>query len=169
MFIKNIEVIGEEPVTLPEAKNYCRVDISEDDAYIHSLITAARDHIETIGRMTLIKKNVTLTTGNNKIKLPLEPFIEIESVKVNGDITNQYDHMANYEGECWFVNQSNATVEISYICGYEEIPKPIWQSILMLVGHWYDNRSVVQVGRNVTDIDFTLKALIAPYKRWGAK
>ena len=37
-----------EPVTLAEAKVQCRVDTSDDDAYITSLIVAARTYVEDI-------------------------------------------------------------------------------------------------------------------------
>lgn len=40
-----------EPITTSEAKNHLRVDTSDDDTLIDSLVTAAREHVEmTIGR-----------------------------------------------------------------------------------------------------------------------
>jgi uncharacterized phiE125 gp8 family phage protein len=36
-----------EPVTLSEAKTHCRVDTSDDDTYIGTLITAAREWVES--------------------------------------------------------------------------------------------------------------------------
>lgn len=37
-----------EPVSLPEAKDWMRVDIGDDDALIQSLVTAARQHAEDL-------------------------------------------------------------------------------------------------------------------------
>lgn len=43
-----------EPVTLPEAKAFLRVDSSDDDAFITTLITAARESVENFTGRALI-------------------------------------------------------------------------------------------------------------------
>jgi len=43
-----------EPVSLSEAKTHCRVDTSDDDAYIGSLITVAREYLEETLDVSLI-------------------------------------------------------------------------------------------------------------------
>jgi uncharacterized phiE125 gp8 family phage protein len=39
---------AEEPVTLTQAKSHLRLDTSLDDAYVASLIVAARQYIERV-------------------------------------------------------------------------------------------------------------------------
>jgi len=43
-----------EPVTLAEAKNHLRIDANDEDDYISSLITVARQHIENAGNLALL-------------------------------------------------------------------------------------------------------------------
>lgn len=49
-----------EPVTLSEAKQHCRVDTSDDDAYITSLITAARQWVEEYVDRALVSQQLTM-------------------------------------------------------------------------------------------------------------
>lgn len=46
--------------------------------------------------------------------------------------------------------------------GYEtnDVPERIKQAILLLVGHWYDNRDITAVGRLVNEVPFTVNALL---------
>jgi uncharacterized phiE125 gp8 family phage protein len=42
---------------------------------------------------------------------------------------------------------------------------PIRQAVLLLVGHWYENRATVNIGNITSIIPFTVDALIAPFRR----
>jgi len=50
-----------EPITLAEAKEHCRVDISTDDSYITALITSAREYVERVTGRALITQTWSLT------------------------------------------------------------------------------------------------------------
>jgi uncharacterized phiE125 gp8 family phage protein len=54
--IKLITAPIAEPVTLPEAKLHLRVDTTDDDTLITTLITAAREMAETITRRALVSQ-----------------------------------------------------------------------------------------------------------------
>ena len=43
----------------------------------------------------------------------------------------------------------------------------IEMAMLLLIGHWYENRETVSVGQAATDIPFTVEALLQPYKIYG--
>ena len=64
-----------EPVTLAEAKAHCRVDTSTDDAYLSSLITAAREWCEAYCDETFVhtQYRMTLDSFPREIELPRPP------------------------------------------------------------------------------------------------
>lgn len=70
-----------EPVTLAEAKAHCRVDASDDDAYIVTLITAAREWVEQYLDRTLVHTQWVMRfdkfppDGTHDIELPRPPVV----------------------------------------------------------------------------------------------
>lgn len=68
-----------EPVTLSEAKAHCRIDGNTDDAYVASLITAAREWCEQYLDRTLVYTQWVMrfdrfpTSGIEAIELPRPP------------------------------------------------------------------------------------------------
>lgn len=49
------------------------------------------------------------------------------------------------------------------------LPKPLYQAILLLIGHLYATREPVMVGVSVVKCPFTLEYLLYPYKTWTCK
>jgi len=70
-----------EPVTLAEAKAHLRVDVSDDDAYIGTLITAAREWCEQYLDRTLVDTQWVMRfdafppDGTHDIELPRPPIV----------------------------------------------------------------------------------------------
>jgi len=85
----NIKILARgtaEPVTLAEAKLHMRVDLSDDDALITSMISAARDMVERYTSRTLIYTAYRQTMDNwpYDIELPRSPAIEAAANLVTG-------------------------------------------------------------------------------------
>jgi hypothetical protein len=49
------------------------------------------------------------------------------------------------------------------------LPKPLYQAILLLVGHLYNSREPIIVGTGVVKVPYTLESLVAFYKTWTCK
>ena len=74
-----------EPVSIDEAKDWCKIDGCDDDKLILSLITAARIICENHSNLSFIKKTITakIKNGLGGIVLPFGP--------VTSDCKRRYD------------------------------------------------------------------------------
>lgn len=71
-----------EPITLTRAKQHLRVDVGDDDDYISSLITVARQSVEQYCRRTLYKQTwkYTLQSFRDLIDIPMAPCLSVTSI-----------------------------------------------------------------------------------------
>lgn len=183
------------PVSRDEAKRHLRINHSEDDFYLDSLILTATSHAESWTRRAFITQSWSycpelsewwsLRTG---IRLPRSPLQSITAFRYYNDrgLLTIWD-AGNYEadlistpgavyvrdGDTWpeVEDRRNLPVEIEYIAGYgdrpDDVPFPIRHAILMLIGHWYANREIVAIGTIVSDIPLTVDHLLAPHRNFS--
>jgi hypothetical protein len=64
-------------------------------------------------------------------------------------------------------NEIGTTLASNEVSGV--LPKPLYQGILLLVGHLYAIREPVTVGVVCVKVPFSLEYLLAPYKTWVLK
>ena len=50
---------GEEPVSLAEVKEYCKIDYDEEDDLLTAFITAARENLEKYLGISIIQKELS--------------------------------------------------------------------------------------------------------------
>lgn len=183
-----------EPVTLAEAKAHCRVAISDDDGLIAGYILAARVHLETETRRAFLTQTYDATydyewpviwdrctsTYRPQITIPKPPLQSVTSVSYVDDAgasqtlaANQYRVSANgiegliepaYNVSWPTVREQMACVTVRFVCGYTSFPEPLRQAMLLLIGHWYENRETVNVGNITGEIPFAVSALVFPYR-----
>lgn len=176
------------PVTLAQAKAQCRVDGSDEDAVFTGLIGAATSWVERkIGR-SLITQEWRYTRDSFPrylLCLPMPPLqadasedVTITYYDTNGTSTTLDDaeytvdadsEPARIEPETsWPATEERiAAVTVTYTAGYgnspEDVPMPIRQAILLLVGHWYQNREDVVTGTITGQLENSVDALLAAY------
>lgn len=177
-----------EPVTLTEAKTHLRVDSSDEDAYISALITAAREIVE---RIHLWRALITQTweyvlddwPDEDVIKIPYPPLQSIVSITYTDEDGN--DHTLSTDvyavdtysepgrvvlkpGQTWPTADlwPAGAIRIQFVAGYgdnaSDIPQPIRQAILLLVGHLYENREAT--GKAAQEIPLGISAMMAGYQ-----
>lgn len=153
-----------EPVTLTEAKLHLKVDVTDDDDLIETLIASAREAAELQTGRSLLEQTwrKTLDEFPDAIQLDCPPIIEVTSVKyIDEDGVQQTLNSISYQVDTesepgWVVpaygydwpetrDQANA-VEVVYKAGYDECPKAIKQWILTQIGNGYANRQSVAFG-----------------------
>lgn len=185
MSLKLIIPPAMEPITPQEAKSHLRIDGNDDDMLISSLIAAAREYCETFQNRAYITQTWEMTLDSfpqMPLKLPKPPLQSVDSIKyINQDGIETVFDAANYvvdtdsepgrialaPGVSW----PNVTlkpiggVKIRFTAGYGDasaVPKMVKQAILLLVGHWYENREAVLTESISKEIEFAVHALLWP-------
>jgi uncharacterized phiE125 gp8 family phage protein len=170
---------AEEPVSLDEAKAHLRVDSTDDDALIASLIAAARTRAEWHTGRALVTQGWTLWLDRDVAgpgaALPLPPLQSVASVTLyaaggDGTVLGTGDYFVDAASQpgrvCFVVPLANLrplnSVAIAYIAGYggaDAVPQPIKAAILMMVAALYSHR-----GDDGAPMPEAALALLAPYR-----
>jgi uncharacterized phiE125 gp8 family phage protein len=153
-----------EPVTLTEAKNFCKIDISTDDDLINILITAARQMCEAYTGVGFVQHNAVavLNNSNGDIYIPYGPMVEIISIEDNAGRTLVLDldyTIGGNEFKRLRTPYAN-NITIDYITGYSTLPEALKTALLNQVYYLYDNRAVA-----TDDISPISKIILNLYKR----
>lgn len=156
-----------EPVTLEQVKNHSRITHIEDDSWLLMAMVVARQYVEKTCELSLITQTRRTTfDGFRKpwLTLAYGPTLSISEIQYY-DQTNTLQTLANYQaaletnpclivpeaGQPWPQTMPNKmdAVKVTYVAGYgdpENVPAALKQAILLLVDHWYSNRSAVEMG-----------------------
>ncbi len=183
-----------EPVTLTEAKIHLRVDTDTDDAYISTIITAAREWCEQYVDRTLVQTQWTMRLDSfpYEIELPRPPIATSGTATA---VTLTYrlgdDSTATLSTTAYRVDRNSTpgvvrqlragtwpanlddynAVSVTWWAGYgsdgSSVPAAIRHAMLMLIGHWYESRSSVLVGSISKEVEFGVKSLLDS-QRWGS-
>lgn len=172
------------PITLAEVKEQLRVEGTDDDAILTRLIDVAVAYTDVrgaLGQAMITQKWAQWvdSTPPQSVGLILGPIQGVNAVKyydTDGDL--QTDDINNYEvfgtefatkigpksGFSWPVTQDRQdAIKIEYEIGYgdatTDVPQTIRHALLLMVGHWYDNRE--QTGYDeLSNIPFGFESLL---------
>ena len=175
-----------EPVSLSEAKAHLRVDTSDEDTLISSLITAARIHVELSSSKVLITQSWKIYFD----RWPSKSFCEIPVAPLQGisavSVFDAQDNSESVDPAGWFADTVSVTgrlvrrfaalwpdparaangIEIALTAGYgdtsADVPQTLRQAILLLVAHWFETREPVVLGEGAICVPLAVDALIAP-------
>lgn len=89
---KTIILESVEPVTLTEAKAWLKVDYTDDDALITSLISSVREQLELFTGLSLIPSTIVYFNEEigDEVKLPYPTHNAITQVMLNGEVSTAY-------------------------------------------------------------------------------
>jgi uncharacterized phiE125 gp8 family phage protein len=174
-----------EPITTAEAKTHMRVEISADDDYIDTLITAAREWVEEYTGACLIDQTWQLKVQGyiySEVRLRRYPIIEVQSFVYDESGTATTLASTNYEVDGpltkfpKLIQSYNGTISTNYTRpitiqfragfanrssspteGREKVPAPFKHAIKLLVGHLYENR---EADPKMTDVPMAVKWLL---------
>lgn len=158
---------------------------TQEDDFVTTLITVARSHTENYLRRSLITQTWYCWLDD----WPADPFMlslgPIQSVTA---ITyyDTDDTVATFDSGYYFVDTANGRVGLNYgeswptttlrpingvciefVAGYgvaSAVPAPIYQAMLLLIGHLYENRELIVTGTIMGKIPFAYTALLYPFR-----
>lgn len=187
MHLDLVSAPAAEPVSLADAKAHLRVDGTDENNLITSLIVAARQFVENHCEIALITQTLRLTLPAfaAAIRLPRPPvsgITQIEYVNTAGTVVTVMNNgnslwrlsagpmqpiVTPYFNTSWPDTAAVPdAVKITYTAGFgaaaTDVPQAIRQAMLLLIGHWYKTREAA--GPVLADAPFAVTALLAPYK-----
>jgi len=177
---------GSEPITLSEAKAFLKVDGTDEDALIGSLISVARQVCETYAGLSFAAQTRVVKLDRfpcRDVILPYGPVNTITSIAyVDEDeapqtITSGYtlDTQSGLSKiritERWpSTNRVMNNVVITYTTGYASVPEVVKHAIKMTLGTLYENRQDEIVGTSSQVLSWNSQSLLDTVKvYWDAE
>lgn len=166
--LRTITAPTQEPVTLAELKAHIDCQRDDQDAMLSTMIAAARAKVETDTGRQLVYSTWDMTFDafprGPCFYVPRPPLQDIVSIlyydttgtQVSFGASNYLEHISREPGmvslaygSTWPVTQARRdAVSVRFDCGWSPsaVDERAKQAILLLCGHWYENREAVIVG-----------------------
>lgn len=179
-------------LTLAEAKAHCRIDHSDDDALITSLVNAVESYLDgysgILGRALINQTWVqSLCDFCDPTRLPVGIASSITSItyfdlsNVQQTLaTSVYQLLTDDRGsyvslkplQLWpqLYDREDA-VTITWVAGYgaaaANVPAAIRAAALLILGNLYENREAVVLDTTAIPLPMGAQSLLAPFRRVG--
>lgn len=183
MVIKVVTPPTIEPVSLAEAKAQCRVEVTDDDALITGYIAAAREWCEAHDWRAYLTQTIELWLNcwpSDEIILPRPPLQSVSKIEYYGVDDTKYTLATSVYGvdanstpgavhlkynQAWpsTALRSYNAICVTFVAGWTaaaNVPQTIHQAMLLLIGHWYENRENTTVGAVSRSIEFGVQELL---------
>jgi uncharacterized phiE125 gp8 family phage protein len=159
-------------VTLQAAKDYLRVDYSEDDTLITNLIETARIRLEQYASVAMSARTLKVVAYVDEfIELPYAPINTISKVEYwDGQawveiFVGNYNVLGDTYKKIYFTSPIMSEFRFTYTCGYTTTPESMKTALLKMVGDLYEYReSSVESTKPSANLT-TAYELMKPYKR----
>jgi uncharacterized phiE125 gp8 family phage protein len=178
----------ESVLSLQEVKDHCRVDGEADDLVLTGLLAAATEQAEIDFDRALMRKTYRLDLPRFYpcIGLPWPPLSSVQFIKYY-DFDNALQTLdedvyavdfgvepsqvrAAYNQTWPTTYRRHDAVQITYDVGYEtaeEVPQLQKQAVLLLIGHWFENREAVSAD-GVKEVPLAYQSIVQACRvhRW---
>lgn len=180
---------AEDVLTLAEVKSHLRVESSDEDGLISSLLASATERFDAqhgiLGRALVTQTwQMTGSAFGSQWRLSPVPVQSIASVTyLDADEVSQTLATTSYRlvkdnqtatvhwlSDLPGVADHHEAITVQFVAGYGgaiSVPDGIKQAILLLVGHWYEHRQIVAYGSH-SPIAMALDAQTQLYRVGGA-
>lgn len=181
---------SEEPVTLAQSCAQVRQEVGVDDAYITSLIPAARQYVENVTGEVLVTRTLEIAYDafpfpRGEMVLPYGPLQSITSITYR-DLSNTLQTVSSslYQVDTYSVLGSaylplfnywplqicqSHSVKVQGVFGYGSvasgnIPELLIHAVKMMIAHFYENREPVSMGLQPFEMPLSVKAILDQYR-----
>ena len=178
-----------EPVSLSYAKKYLRISegFTDEDALIQMQITAARERFERgtglVLAETVFDAVFDAWPSDNIIRLFKVPLISVDNIKyydtegteqtINGedlyvDNVSRPARITHPEG--WFPvadTKRLGGIRVRFTAGFtttDNMPKIIMNALLMMIAHFYENRTEVDTVTNPVEVPLAAEHVIEMFQ-----
>jgi uncharacterized phiE125 gp8 family phage protein len=147
-------------VTLIALKEHLRIDGSDEDTLLLSLIDAATKHVETKADTKLIQRQVRYSTPyKNVLRLPIAPLVSLDLLEVRGadgeitsvaldgvivDIDTGAIDLRHVSLGVLAAQQVRLTCTVGYGSITDDLPAELAQAVLLQASHMYEARGLTQ-------------------------
>lgn len=163
--LRTITPPAAEPVSLETVKEHLRIDLDAEDALLEAYLASARDKGEQLARRAFITQTLEMIVDtfpqDGILKVMRPPLQSVTSVKYYDSDNVQHtwtDYIVDADSEPGRIifntlpgdalRESGAIV-VRFVAGYgdagEDVPGSLKQTLLQLVGHWYEHRESMSV------------------------
>lgn len=178
-----------EPIPTAAAKTHLRVDSTDDDEYIDSLVKASRRWVEQTYGLALVTQtwdgSLDGFPSGDTIVIPKRPLVSVTSVtyydddlststvfsstKYQVDTAKRPPRIVIKNGESWPSDslRLSSGVVVRFVAGFgaaSTVPEDIEHAIKLLVGQLYTHREPEITGATVAKLGFTIDNLLADHR-----
>lgn len=178
-------------LTRDEVKTHLRIDDTAEDVYIDGLIASVTAFLDgwrgRTGRCLLHqtwRQDFRRFPADGCLRLPMAPVTSIIQIEFSdgADVDQVFD-AANYvlaedalgyfvslkSGSVWPATDDRIdAVRVTFTAGYAAQDDPDLQGLrhaaMLIIGEWYENREEGGADKDMKDLSFGVRALLAPYQ-----
>lgn len=175
-----------EPVTLADAHAHLRLSHTHEDALLERLVTAARTEVERLTGRALITQSwrqyIDEMPAERTIRLPVAPIRQVDALTLFASdgtahvlpperyVTDLASNPARLRVRAGLEPPRRELngIEVDMTAGYgdqpADVPAGLRTAILMLMGFWYERRSLVEDGAISGFLPHGFAGALSPYK-----
>lgn len=172
-----------EPITLDDVKMHLRTilgDTTEEESILRPLISTAREYAEGVTGHAWAEQTIdAFPEAWGVIRLPRPPVKQVEEIAYRTEDGTEHvldadRYAVDLIGAKIYIKDpptdalsEGHPIRVTYKAGGDPLPHTVRQAMLLLIGHWYNNREAVVVGSAASvEVDITAKTLLNAKKEW---
>lgn len=179
---------AQEPLTLADVKAHLRIDSTNEDVLLSSLLLTSRLHIESVLSIALITQSWMMVTDKwpaaDWLDIPMSPLQAVGQVRVKTsasasvvvpsasysiDVTSKPPRLVWTNTARTEPGITAGGIEIDFTAGFgateASVPAPLKHALLLLIAHWYEHRDPSEIGSPAARIPDAVSDLIQPFRK----